>query len=152
MRGRELGGEGTVHPLAVLRGVEPARQRSRTFGLYRRGGHVEGSVMRGLKVLVVGLGIAVVAAFLTLVVVIFNRSGRPAEGMARPEGPRPPLHASWGRAILEQPAGTRIQSVTASGTLIVLQLYTQATGQDERLVVLDPATGAVSGTFQLGPR
>lgn len=108
--------------------------------------------MRGLKILVIGLGIAVVAAFLTLVVVIFNRSSRPADGALRAEGPRPPIHGAWGRTILDQPAGTRIQSVTASGTLIVLHLYTQIPGQDERLIVVDPATGTVSGVFQLGPR
>ena len=108
--------------------------------------------MRGLKILVIGLGIAVIAAFLALVVIIFNRSGRPADVAARPDGPRPPVHGSWGRTILDQPAGTRIQSVTVSGSLIVLQLYTQAPGQDERLVVLDPATGAVAGVFQLGAR
>jgi uncharacterized membrane protein YhiD involved in acid resistance len=108
--------------------------------------------MRGLKILVVGLGIAVVAAFLTLVIVIFNRGGRPVDGTIRSEGPRPPVHGGWGRTMLDQPAGTRIQSVTASGSLIVLHVYTQAPGQDERLVVLDPATGAVSGIVQLGPR
>jgi hypothetical protein len=42
--------------------------------------------------------------------------------------------------------------VTASGNLIVLQLYTLSPGQDERLVVLDPATGAVGGIFVVGQR
>lgn len=107
--------------------------------------------MRALKIIVVVLGIAVIAAFITLVAVIFTRGGRGAEGQAGP-GMRPPVHASWGRVMLDQPAGTRIQSVTASGNLIVLQLYTQSPGQDERLVVLDPATGAASGIFVLGQR
>mgnify|MGYP006273809583 CR=1 FL=1 len=107
--------------------------------------------MRALKIVVVVLGIAVLAAFATLVTVISTRGGRGAEGQPS-AGMRPPLHASWGRAMLDQPAGTRIQSVTASGNLIVLQLYTQSPGQDERLVVLDPATGAVSGIFVLGQR
>jgi len=93
--------------------------------------------MRALKVIVVVLGIAVLAAFATLV------AGA---------GARPPVHASWGRTMLDQPAGTRIQSVTASGNLIVLQLYTLSPGQDERLVVLDPATGAVGGIFVVGQR
>ena len=108
--------------------------------------------MRALKIVVVVLGIAVLAAFATLVTVISTRGGRGAEGGQPSAGMRPPLHASWGRAMLDQPSGTRIQSVTASGNLIVLQLYTQSPGQDERLVVLDPATGAVSGIFVLGQR
>lgn len=107
--------------------------------------------MRALKVIVVVLGIAVLAAFATLVAVIVNRSGRGVEDAAG-AGARPPVHASWGRTMLDQPAGTRIQSVTASGDLIVLQLYTHSPGQDERLVVLDPATGAVGGIFVVGQR
>lgn len=108
--------------------------------------------MRGLKILVIGLGIAVVIAFLTLVVVIFNRGGRPADTPVRVEPGRPPLHASWGRVVADSAPGARVQSVTASGNLIVLHLYTQAPGQDERLIVLDPATGAVTGVFQIGTR
>ena len=105
--------------------------------------------MRALKVIVVVLGIAVLAAFATLVAVIVSRGGRGGEEAA---GARPPVHASWGKVMLDQPAGTRIQSVTASGNLIVLQLYTLSPGQDERLVVLDPATGAVGGIFVVGQR
>ena len=108
--------------------------------------------MRSLKILVIGLGIAVVLAFLTLVAVIFNRSGRPAEGTPRADAQRPPVHASWGRVVADHAPGARIQSVTPSGNLIVLQLYTQVPGQDERLLVLDPATGAVTGIFQIGTR
>jgi hypothetical protein len=108
--------------------------------------------MRALKVIVVVLGIAVLAAFATLVAVIVTRAGRGGDDEAAGAGARPPVHASWGRTMLDQPAGTRIQSVTASGNLIVLQLYTLSPGQDERLVVLDPATGAVGGIFVVGQR
>jgi hypothetical protein len=108
--------------------------------------------MRGLKILVVVLGVAVIIAFLTLVTVILQRSGRGPENATTAGGARPPLHASWGRVLLDQPAGTRIQSVTPSGNLIVLQLYTAMPGQDERLVVIDPATGAVTGSFAFGQR
>jgi hypothetical protein len=108
--------------------------------------------MRGLKILVIVLGVAVIVAFLTLVTVILQRGGRAPDGAATAGGARPPLHASWGRVLLDQPAGTRIQSVTPSGNLIVLQLYTAVPGQDERLVVVDPATGAVTGSFAFGQR
>jgi hypothetical protein len=108
--------------------------------------------MRGLKILVAVLGVAVLAAFITLVIVILQRGGRVPEGTTAVGSARPPVHASWGRVLLDQPAGTRIQSVTPSGSLIVLQLYTATPGQDERLVVLDPATGAVTGSFAFGQR
>lgn len=106
--------------------------------------------MRGLKILVAGLGIAVIAAFLTLVTIIITRGGR--EAPVAETGQRPPTHVSWGRVMIDQPAGTRIQAVIPSGNLIVLQLYTGQPGQDERLVVLDPATGAVTGSFAFGQR
>lgn len=106
--------------------------------------------MRGLKILVAVLGVAVIAAFLTLVTIIMTRSGR--ETPVATSGARPPTHGSWGRVLIDQPAGTRIQSVVPSGNLIVLQLYTGQPGQDERLVVLDPATGAVTGSFAFGQR
>lgn len=108
--------------------------------------------MRGLKFLVGFLGVAVIVAFATLVAVIMQRGGRVPEGAATATGARPPTHASWGRVLIDQPAGTRIQSVIPSGNLIVLQLYTATPGQDERLVVVDPATGAVTGSFAFGQR
>ncbi len=105
--------------------------------------------MRAMKALVIGLGICVVAAFIIVVVMISQRIGsKPGEGVAA-IGARPPTHASWGRVMLDQPAGSRIHSVTSHASLIVLQLYTGMPGQDERLVVLDPATGAVVGSFML---
>jgi hypothetical protein len=108
--------------------------------------------LRGLKILVIGLGVAVVIAFLTLVAVIFNRGGAPADAAAQGARARPPVGSSWGRVVADSAPGARIQSITASGNLIVLQVYTQVPGQDERLIVLDPATGAVNGVFHIGTR
>jgi hypothetical protein len=54
--------------------------------------------------------------------------------------------------VADSAPGARIQSITASGNLIVLHVYTQIPGQDERLIVLDPATGAVNGVFHIGTR
>ncbi len=107
--------------------------------------------MRALKGLVIGLGVCALAAFVVLVLVISQRGGsKPGESVAVSSA-RPPTHASWGRVMLDQPAGTRIHSVTSHASLIVLQLYTGTPGQDERLVVLDPATGAVVGSFMIPP-
>lgn len=113
--------------------------------------------IKALRLLVIGLGACVVLAFGVLVAVIMTRGGRPAEEAAAPRASTdPPLvaaeRAPWGRVVLEQPTGTRIVSVTASGEYIVLHLYTGAPGQDERLLVLDPANGGIVGTYVLGPR
>ena len=114
--------------------------------------------LKTLRILVFGLGFCVLAAFAVLVTVIVQRGARPADEAAVPRvaANDPPLvaadRAPWGRIALNQAAGTRIQSVTSSGDLIVLHLYTGAPGQDERLVVLDPANGGIVGTFALGAK
>ncbi len=113
--------------------------------------------MRALKILVVGLGIAVVIAFLTLVTLIINRGDRSGQSVAREETVRPPVRASWGRVVVEHPPGSRVMSVTASGGLVVLHVQSPMPGAptpggEERLIVLDPATGAVHGIFQMGAR
>ncbi len=67
------------------------------------------------------------------------------------ETPLTSVARGWGGRKIRN-CCTRIQSVTPSGNLIVLQLYTATPGQDERLVVIDPATGAVTGSFAFGQR
>jgi hypothetical protein len=98
----------------------------------------------------------VLLGFFGLVGAIVYKLGKPPEptvaGAPAPASAPVPGRAAWGRAGLDQPAGTRIQSVTASGALIVLQLYTDAPGNDERLVVVDPASGQVVGTFVPGAK
>ena len=109
--------------------------------------------MRALKALVIVLGIAVLLGFFGLVGAIVYKLGKPIEApvAAAPAPPAVP-GAAWAQASLDQPAGTRIQSVTASGALIVIHLYTETPGNDERLVVFDPAAGRVVGTVALGTR
>jgi len=111
--------------------------------------------VRALGLLVAGLGACVVIAFVIVIAAVLTR--KPAPEIASPRSLlSPPLEAdgrtAWGRVALDQPAGTRIQSVTASGAFIVLQLYTASLGQDERLVVLDPASGRLVGTFAIGAK
>ncbi len=107
--------------------------------------------MRALKTIVVALGALIIAAFGILVYGLsqnWHRLNAPpgatattAPGPAAVPGKSP---AVWGRVDLGQPADSHIQSVTSAGNLVVVQV---ASGSDERLVVLDPATGAIVGTF-----
>jgi hypothetical protein len=103
--------------------------------------------MRALKTIVFTLGALVLVAFGLLVYGLSQNwhrlstppsSSQPAAATAKTPA------ATWGHVGLGQPADSRIQSVTAAGNLIVLQVVS---GSDERLVVLDPASGAVVGTF-----
>ena len=99
--------------------------------------------MRALKTIVFTLGALVVVAFGLLVYGLsqnWHRLSTPPQPAATAKTPA----ATWGHVGLGQPADSRIQSVTPAGTLIVVQVVS---GGDERLVVLDPASGAVVGTF-----
>lgn len=108
--------------------------------------------MRALKTIVATLGALVIVAFGLLVYGLsqnWHRLSSPSPVSAQPPNPQSMTAAkapaaTWGHVGLGQPADSRIQSVTAAGNLIVLQVVS---GGDERLVVLDPASGAVVGTF-----
>lgn len=110
--------------------------------------------MRALKTIVVVLGALIIAAFGLLVYGLsqnWQRAARPmattAPGPAAAPGAvagAPAAVKTWGRASLGLPADSHIQSVTPAGNLVVVHVVA---GRDERLVVLDPATGAVVGTF-----
>ncbi len=104
--------------------------------------------MRALKTIVITLGALVILAFGLLVYGLsqnWHRLSMPAQPAAPRliEGAKTPA-ATWGHVGLGQPADSRIESVTPAGSLIVVQVVS---GGDERLVVLDPASGAVVGTF-----
>jgi len=99
--------------------------------------------MRALKTIVITLGALVIGAFGLLVYGLSQNWHRLSSPPQVATGAKAAA-ATWGHVGLGQPADSRIQSVTAAGNLIVLQVVS---GGDERLVVLDPASGAVVGTF-----
>ena len=81
--------------------------------------------MRALKVAVIAMGVLIVGATAALVVLVVQRVSGPGAQAA---------------SVLDEPVGTRIASVAASGDGVVLQL--QGGGVD-RVVVLDPRSGRV---------
>jgi hypothetical protein len=60
--------------------------------------------------------------------------------------------APWQNLALGQPAGTHIGSITNAGDLVILQVFTETPGQDERLLVVDPGNGIFLGTITLGAK
>ena len=88
--------------------------------------------MRMLKAAVVVMGVLIVAGVTVLVVVIVGRLSAPAG---------PPM-----RAVLDEPAGTRIVAISALPDRLALQL--QGGGPD-RVVVLDMRTGRELGRATL---
>lgn len=103
--------------------------------------------MRALKTIVFVLGLLVVGAFGLLVYGLsqnWHRLTAPAPATTAPAATSRGAVAAWGHVDLGQPADTRVQSVTTAGNLVVVRV---TSGGDERLIVLDPATGSVVGTF-----
>ena len=90
--------------------------------------------MRFLKVLTIGMGVLILVATTVLVVVIARRIG----GAGTP----PPSVA----VLLDEPAGTRIAAIASAGDRLAVQL--QGGGAD-RVVLVDPRTGAVAGRIGL---
>ena len=85
--------------------------------------------MRGLKILVVVMGVMIVVGVVVLVGTIVSRMG----GLK-------PVQAVVDATLLAEPAGTHIAQVSAAGDRVVLLL--QGGGPD-RLIVLDLRTGQV---------
>lgn len=115
--------------------------------------------MRALKALVIFLGILLVIGTGVLIWGIARQIDRMSQAEADDDvtpsvNTAPPVVANevapWGSIDLKQPPGTRIQSVTSAGEYMMLHLYTGAPGTDERVVVIDPGSGTLMGTVNLG--
>ena len=101
--------------------------------------------MRGLKILVVVMGVMLVLGFAALIVAI-------AERVSKKEPPRtaaPTASASqpFTAAPVELPPGARIESMASGGDRLVLDLVMP--DGERRLLVIDLATGRTLGTIPL---
>ena len=93
--------------------------------------------MRALKVAVVVMGVLIVVGTMGLGVGIARRSAAPSVVSA----------AAWAASVvLDEPAGTRIVGIAVVRDRLAVQL--QGGGAD-RVVLIDPASGAVAGRISL---
>lgn len=109
--------------------------------------------MRTLKTIVITLGALLIAGFGMLIYGLSHNWHKLADAQPAASAPAParqaPALTPWGRVSLGLSPDSRIQGITRAGRVVVVQVVSNS---DERLVVLDPATGAVVGTFLLGER
>jgi hypothetical protein len=106
-------------------------------------------LMRGLKALVIGLGVLILAGMAVVVVTIANRIA----DKTAPEvltGPGRAPAAPFGRSEVAIPKGARVVETTATAGRLVLRL--ELADGATRLLVLDPETGRESGAIDLVPR
>lgn len=107
--------------------------------------------MRMLKTIVVMLGGLLVGGFAILIFGLtqnWHRLAQPAPAAAPSAGPAKTAAPAegWGHIALGQPPDSHVQSITPAGTFVVVQVVA---GSAERLLILDPATGKLVGTFSI---
>ena len=98
-----------------------------------------GDGMRALKIAVIVMGVLIVGGTIALVIAVARRSAAPVVPVAVS------IPASMA-AVLDEPDGTRIAGIVAVQDRLALQL--QGGGTD-RVVLVDPRTGAVAGRISL---
>jgi hypothetical protein len=94
--------------------------------------------MRALKIMVVVMAVLIVLGTTGLMIAIARRWSAPVPPVAQ--------LPAWVSAALDEPVGTHIVGITAVGDRLAVQL--QGGGAD-RVVLIDPATGAVAGRVSL---
>jgi hypothetical protein len=101
-----------------------------------------GEFMRALKIATIVMGVLIVLGTTGLIIGVVRR--------ASPAGPEAVLPVSGlpaiASSVLDEPAGTHIAGIAAVRERLAVQL--QGGGVD-RVVLIDPATGAVAGRISL---
>lgn len=100
--------------------------------------------MQALKTIVIGLGVVLVLGFGLLIYGLTQNWHRLARQAAGPS-------AGWGEVALRQPPAARLRAMQAMGNHLALHV-SEGDGARERVVVVDPASGAVVGTFWMAER
>lgn len=104
--------------------------------------------MRALKTIVITLGVVLLGGMGLLIYGLSQNWHRGAEAPPRPgAAATAPLATGWGRAVLGDAAAGRVSAVTAAGDLLAVHLRGE---RGDRLVIVDPRTGSVVGTFTVG--
>ena len=104
--------------------------------------------LRGLKILVIVLGVLILAGVAVIITTIVNRAqsgsrgGEPVAAAVEPAAP-----AAFGERSLDLPAGAKIESMVAEGDRLILRLRLKDGA--ESLVVVDLATGRRLGILRV---
>ncbi len=92
--------------------------------------------MRVLLTATIAMGVLILLGTTVLVVTIVRRGAAPA-------APPPPY-----ARLLREPAGTAIAGIAAAGNRLAVALHG---GGPDRVVLIDPRTGATAGRVTLSP-
>jgi hypothetical protein len=97
------------------------------------------SELRGLKIAAAVMGVLIVLGTVGLAVAVMRRAGSPTQPISTA---LPPVVA----AMLQEPDGTQIAGIAALADRLAVQLKG---GGADRIVLIDPRTGALAGRISL---
>lgn len=101
--------------------------------------------MKAIKALVAFMGVLLIAGLALLGWGLYSQAGKLA---TKTKSAPVAVTEDFGAVAVPVPAGSRVEQVLVAAERVVLRV----TGPGpERFVVLDPASGAVSGSFVLTP-
>ncbi len=103
--------------------------------------------MRGLKALVIGMGILLVGGLVVLVVAAVQQAGNLSPAPVPASAPTSASAPVEAKTAVELPAGAEIVETRVGDGRIVLRL--KLADGNGRLVVLDAATGRTAATVEL---
>jgi len=104
--------------------------------------------MRALKTIVFSLGLVLLGGLGLLIYGLSQNWHRATETPAATRAVAPPIAgAGWGRVALGDGAAGRVESVSPAGDLIAVHLRGE---RGDRVVVVDPRSGAIVGSFTAG--
>jgi len=101
-----------------------------------------GEFMRALKIATIVMGVLIVVGTTGLIIGVARRAAPTTPGAVLPAAALP----AFVSGVLDEPSGTRIAAIVAIRERLAVQL--QGGGVD-RIVLVDPATGAVAGRISL---
>jgi hypothetical protein len=100
---------------------------------------MEGGGMRALKIVTIGMGVLILVGMAVIIVTIVKRATSPAAGPAGVPG-------ETFATVLNEPAGSAIVGIAQVRDRLAVQLRG---GGLDRVLLIDPASGAVVGTISL---
>jgi hypothetical protein len=93
--------------------------------------------MRALKIATIVMGVLIVVGTMALIISVARRVSAPPPVTSLPAAVA---------AVLDEPVGTRIAGIAAARDRVAVQLVG---GGVDRVVLVDPVTGAVAGRISL---
>ena len=108
--------------------------------------------MRGLKSLVIGMGVLIVIGLTVVIITVVKRYNDPESknSVKVPNTVSVPVAVGFGEKRLSIPKGAKILETVLSGERLVITL--QLSGGDQAILLINSTTGKRTGLIRLAPQ